>query len=54
MLDKKSQNSLGDLVRKSFSLRKKSQELLKIAQLAVEIAIEKDDQAALAFLEKSL
>lgn len=52
ILDKSVQNTIGDKVRDSFSLRKKSQELLKIAQTAVEIAIEKDEQIAVAFLKK--
>lgn len=54
ILDESIQNNLGKKVRESFSLRKISMKLLKIAQSTVEIAIEEDELAALNFLESSL
>ena len=53
MLDKNSQHSLGNMVRESFMLREKSRELIKIAQLAVEIAIEEGEEKSYAYIEQS-
>ncbi len=53
MLDKNSQHSLGNMVRESFMLREKSRELIKIAQLAVEIAIEEGEEKAHAYIKQS-
>lgn len=54
MLDKDSQITLGNMVRESFTLRKKSRELIKIAQLAVEIAIEEDEEKSFSYIVERL
>ena len=54
MLDKDSQITLGNMVRESFTLRKKSRELIKIAQLAVEIAIEEDEEKSYPYIVERL
>ena len=54
MLDENTQKDIGNLVRESFSLRRKSNELLKIAVKAVEIAIEENEEKALAFIDENL
>lgn len=46
------QNAIKEKVQESFRLRKKSKELLDIAIKAVEMAIETDEQTALAWLGK--
>lgn len=53
ILDKNSQHSLGNMVRESFMLREKSRELIKIAQLAVEIAIEEGEEKAHEYIKQS-
>lgn len=46
------QNKIAALVQESFSLKTKSEHLLEAAKRAVEIAIEQDETAAMAYLEK--
>ena len=49
-VDEITQNAIKEKVQDSFKLRKKSKELLDIAIKAVEMAIETDEQTALAWL----
>lgn len=51
MLDMDKQKEIAEKVRESFRLRKKSKELLDISIKAVEMAIETDEQTALAWLD---
>ena len=46
------QRKISALVQESFSLKTESQRLLEVAKRAVEIAIEKGESTAVAFLEK--
>ena len=47
------QLKLAQLVEESFRLKKESEQLLETAKRAVEIAIEKDENAALQFIENA-
>ena len=51
LTDIKTQKKIADLVKKSFALKTESQHLLNAAKHAVEIAIEQDEQSAIAFLQ---
>lgn len=46
------QKKIGELVQQSFALKVQSERLLEAAKRAVEIAIEKDEAAGLAYLER--
>ena len=50
LLDKPTQNGIADRVQESFKLRRKSEELIKTAVRAVEIAIEESEEAARKFI----
>ena len=50
VFDMDEQKEIAEKVQESFRLRKKSKELLDIAIKAVEMAIETDEQTALAWL----
>lgn len=52
LIDYTKQQEIAELVEESFRLKNKSEELLETAKRAVEIAIEKDENAALNFIEK--
>jgi type I restriction enzyme S subunit len=51
MLDNQVQNQISSLIHENFRLKKQSEQLLETAKRAVEIAIEKDESAALQFIE---
>ena len=48
------QTQIEALITESFSLRKESNELLSLAKQAVEMAIEKDEERALKFIEEKI
>ncbi len=52
VIDFEKQKEINDLVKESFKLKKQSEDLLKTAKRAVEIAIEQDEEAAFGFIEK--
>ena len=52
ILDPDTQNLIAQNVQQSFSLRKKSQQLINAAVKAVEIAIESTEQAAVNFINQ--
>ena len=49
---KSKQLKIADLIEQSFTLKKQSEHLLKVAKKAVEIAIEENEQIALQFIAK--
>lgn len=51
VLDMDKQKELAEMVQKSFALRRQSKQLLEYAKRAVEIAIERGEDAALAWLK---
>ena len=51
LIEKSIQKKIATLVEKSFALKKESEYLLEKAKRAVEIAIEKDETAAIRFIE---
>lgn len=51
MVDMATQHQIAELVQHSFTLKAQSEHLLEVAKRAVEIAIEQDEAAALAFIE---
>ena len=51
-LDKSIQEQIAEKVQESFRLRKKSKELLAIAVKAVEMAIETDEETAIAWMKE--
>lgn len=51
ILDFSKQQQIADLVEESFVLKRKSEHLLEIAKLGVEMAIEQDEKTALKFIE---
>ncbi len=53
-LDIEIQTQIAALVQESFTLKAESERLLKTAKRAVEIAIETDEQATMAYLEPNL
>jgi type I restriction enzyme S subunit len=53
-IDLKHQTKISALVQKSFSLNTESERLLEVAKLAVEIAIEKGEKAAMKYLSKEI
>ncbi|MHB1098718.1 MAG: restriction endonuclease subunit S [Burkholderiales bacterium] len=50
-VNEKTQEIIADLVKESFSLRAESARLLDVAKRAVEIAIEQDESAGMAYIE---
>lgn len=50
-IDVKTQTKIVALVKKSFSLKAKSERLLDVAKRAVEIAIEQDEKVGMAYIE---
>ena len=54
IIDLTTQSKISDLVQQSFSLKAQSEHLLSVAKRAVEMAIEQDEAAAMAFITKSL
>jgi len=53
-LDMETQTQIATLVQESFALKAESGRLLDVAKRAVEIAIEIDEQAAMAYLERQI
>lgn len=51
-IDQPTQIKISELVQQSFALKAESERLLNVAKRAVEIAIEKNEAAGLAFIEK--
>ena len=54
IIDPATQTKISELVQQSFSLKAQGEHLLSVAKRAVEIAIEQDEAAAMAFITKSL
>lgn len=50
VIDFDKQRVIADLVEESFKLKKQTEHLLEVAKTAVEMAIEKDEESALEFL----
>lgn len=50
LVDMSTQVEIAALVQQSFTLKAESERLLDVAERAVEIAIEQDEQAALDFI----
>jgi len=50
VVDRTIQTQIADLVQQSFALKAKSERLLETAKRAVEIAIETDEQTAMAYI----
>jgi len=48
------QREIADLVEESFTLKKQSEHLLEVAKKAVEMAIEQDEETALAFIKMEI
>jgi len=53
-VNESSQTQIATLVQESFALKAESGRLLDVAKRAVEIAIEIDEQAAMAYLERQI
>jgi len=53
IIEKKIQQQIADLIQKSFALKAASEELLETSKRAVEIAIEENEETALAFISKN-
>lgn len=51
LVDMPTQSKIASLVRQSFTLKAESERLLEVAKHAVEVAIEQDEQAALAYIQ---
>jgi len=54
IIDFKIQQQISDKIEASFKLKKQSEQLLEMAKTAVEMAIEKDEEKAMVFIEKNL
>lgn len=52
IIDIQIQEKIASLVSESFTLKKQSEQLLKTAKRAVEIAIEENEDAAIAFIKQ--
>jgi len=52
IIDDKIQSQIEEKVRESFKLQEKSKQLLEVAKRAVEIAIEKDEEEAIKYIEE--
>ena len=53
IIDNTIQFQIEEKIKESFKLQKESQELLEVAKRAVEIAIEKDEEVAIKYIEES-
>lgn len=53
IIDNKVQIQIENKIKESFNLKEESQQLLEVAKQAVEIAIEKDEEVALKYIEES-
>jgi len=53
LIDKSIQESIKDKLTESFQLKKQSEQLLETAKRAVELAIEKDEEAALQYIQNA-
>ena len=51
LVDETIQTEIAALVQQSFTLKAESERLLEVAKRAVEIAIEQDEKAAMAYIE---
>ena len=54
LINKDTQTQIADLVQQSFALKAKSERLLETAKRAVEIAIETDEQTAMAYINDQI
>lgn len=54
IIDFEKQREIADLVEESFNLKKQSEHLLELAKTAVEMAIEKDEETAIAFMNNNI
>jgi len=54
IIDFRIQQQISDKIEESFRLKKQSEQLLELAKTAVEMAIEKDEEKAMGFIEKGL
>jgi type I restriction enzyme S subunit len=52
IVDSDTQRQIADLVQHSFALKAQSAHLLEVAKRAVEVAIEQDEAAALAYIAR--
>ncbi|WP_221404845.1 restriction endonuclease subunit S [Roseivirga seohaensis] len=52
IIEQDKQQQIADLVEQSFTLKKQSEHLLEVAKTAVEIAIEHDEETALAYIQQ--
>lgn len=52
VIDFAKQEQIADLIEESFQLKKQSEQLLEIAKRSVEIAIEKDESAAMKYINR--
>ena len=53
VIDFDKQQEIADLVKESFKLKKQSEHLLEVAKTAVEMAIEQDEEMAIAFIKET-
>lgn len=53
LIEEKVQTEIKSKINESFTLREESEKLLELAKKAVEIAIEEDEESALAYLDKN-
>jgi hypothetical protein len=53
LIDTTIQNQISELIKQSFVLRKESKRLLDVAKSGVEMAIEKDEETAMEWLNKN-
>lgn len=54
IIDFDKQREIADLVEESFQLKKQSEHLLEVAKTAVEIAIEKDEETAMEYINNQI
>ena len=54
LIEKKAQQEIAQLIEESFSLKKQSEYLLEVAKRAVEIAIEENEAAAMAYINENV
>jgi len=54
LINEDTQTQIADLVQQSFALKAESERLLEMAKRAVEIAIETDEQAAMAYINDQI
>ena len=53
IVDSKKQREIAHLVEESFKLKKRSEHLLEVAKTAVEMAIEQDEETAIAYIKET-